>query len=304
MKIFRAILAFIILSSMGSTLLALDFLNDPFFKQLASELDSMFGEESAAPAKATKAAKPSSGTNASREKEASSKSDNTTQAVHDASKDLKTLFIENLTATKLPEKTPTSMFGSRAPAQKLVISARKKQAYNYYMNDFVKKIRFIERFVAGNPGRSFDHNFIVIFDEVVDFIDQIDASHHLINSKKLYLRNFFSPSMQKTREQIIAIIPKLDAMLQKLRPLLKKEESVDDDIARMQRAAGIPSSKASTHKKQPKERYSAPKPKKFSHSPKKNLRHKAKPTIKKDVPPPTFPASFAVEKLLKKGRLS
>jgi hypothetical protein len=317
MKIIHAILAFIILSIPSTRLLALDFLNDPFFKQLASELDTMFGtdddDKAPAPGKSAKPDFPGGLANHSvAVKPADANAAKAAGVTHDASKDLKTLFIENLAPAKAAEKNPTSMFGGGAAAkQKFIISARKKQAYNHFMNDLVKKMRFIERFVSGNPGRTFGHHFTASFDQAVDYIDQIDASNHLINSKKMYLRNFFSPSLQKTREQIVTLIPKLDAMLLKLRPLLNKEESVDDDIARMQRAAG-----ASSFSTTPKSRrvfIKPTKPKQHTPTPAqtKNLKGKSKPSLKKYTPskkhapppPPMLPADFELEKIMKKGSL-
>lgn len=218
---------------------AMDFLNDPFFKQLASELDSMFGttpadaDEQAVPAQTKFPASSPFGSKKSGIQD-SEKIDIQAKQIADAAKDLKTLFIENLEIGK----TPASNFGNTGQKQqKIVISKKRLQAYHLYMGDLVKKTRLIERIVASNPGRILGHRFLVSFDSIVDFIDKIEIVHQLVLSKKMYLRNFFGQPMQKTRQQIVALLPKIDATLRKLRPLLTKEENLDDDISRMQREA-------------------------------------------------------------------
>lgn len=220
---------------------AMDFLNDPFFKQLASELDSMFGTTPAGgdqtaphgptkfPATAPFGAKQPAF--ASAENEAS-----TTKVNHvaDAAKDLKTLFIENVE----PPKAGASNFGSAGQKQqKIIISKKRLQAYHFYMDDLVKKTRLIERIVSSNPSRIFGYRFLASFDGIVDSIDKIEIVHQLVLSKKMYLRNFFGQPIQKTRENIVALLPKIDTTLRKLRQLLNKEESLDDDIMRMQQEA-------------------------------------------------------------------
>lgn len=238
MKIFYTIIAFIILSIASTRLLALDFLDDPFFKQLASELDTMFAkaeDNAPQPAKNPAAAFPFG---ARPEFAASSNGAKDSKpevpTASEFSKDLKTLFIESL-GTQKPQGG--SSYGSQAKKQKIVISKKKNESYNYYMNGLVKKIRLIERITASNPGRVFGPPFLVGFDSVIDSIDQIDGSYHLVSSKKMYLRIFFGQHLQKIREQIVALHPKLDATLKKLRPLLHKEESLDDDISSLQREA-------------------------------------------------------------------
>ena len=238
MKILYTIMAFIILSIASTRLSALDFLDDPFFKQLASELDTMFAkaeDDAPQPAKKPAAATPfgarpefASSSNGAKD----SKPEAPTAS--DVSKDLKTLFIESL-GTQKPQGGPS--YGSQTKKQKIVISKKKNEAYNYYMDGLVKKIRLIERITASNPGRVFGPPCLVGFDSVIDSIDQIDASYHLVTSKKIYLRTFFGQPLQKMREQIVALHPKLDATLKKLRPLLHKEESLDDDISSLQREA-------------------------------------------------------------------
>ena len=247
MKSTYVVAFFAIVGITSTNLFTMDFLNDPFFKQLAGELDSMFGTGPAddAPLPAYAPAKPASpfggGFGAQKPSTPSpSKNDTATPTVPliaDAAKDLKTLFLENLELSK----APAGAFGSPAQKQtKIIISKKRTQAYNLYMGDLVKKSRLIERIVASNPARTFGYRFLVSFDEVVDFVDKIEIVHQLILSKKMYLRNFFGQPMQKTREQIVALLPKLDATLRKLRPLLNKEEALDDDITRMQREAKRP----------------------------------------------------------------
>ena len=247
MKIRHATLAFIILCASTSSVLTLDFLDDPFFKQLASELDAMFGtEEPAAPAKPAAPTAPrvergsfppvgpglkpsTSDLNGKKDEQ---------PLVPDSAKDMRTLFVENLGGAQA-SKPAAPTFGRPAPQKqaKVVISKERVKAYHYYMDDLVKKTRLIERCVASNPGRTFGHSFLVAFDALIVAIDQIEATHHLVLSKKMYLRAFFMPPLQKTREKIVTLQTKLDAALKKIRPLLSKEESLDDDIARLRQEA-------------------------------------------------------------------
>jgi hypothetical protein len=239
MKNFYTIMAYIILSIASTRLSAADFLDDPFFKQLASELDAMFGktdEDALLPGK--KPGAPTSPFSPRPEPLASLNSAKNSKPESlvgsDSSKDLKTLFIESLSA---PKPQSSSSYGIAAKKQKILISAKKKESYHYYMDSLVKKIRLIERITASNPGRVFSPSFLVWFDTVINSIDQIDAYNHLISSKKMYLRTFFGQPLQKTREQIIALQPKLDTILKKFNPLIHKEESLDEDISSLQREA-------------------------------------------------------------------
>lgn len=243
MKIAHTIMAFIIFCSTTTRLSTMDFLNDPFFKQLAAELDTMFGSEGDTPVPAT----PVPASRKMLDQQPPTDRNGTTPGgtkvppipvIPDSAKDLKTLFIENL-VTPPSKDAPTRTFGKPTATTVPVISKERKKAYHHYMDNFVKKIRLIERFVASNPGRAFGHTFLVAFDKVIDSLDQIEEAHYLVLSKKVYLRSFFGQPMQKTRELIVALQPKIDALLIKLRPLLTREESLDDDIARMQQEAGI-----------------------------------------------------------------
>lgn len=326
------VVAFFAIVGLTSThLCSMDFLNDPFFKQLAGELDSMFGttpDDGAQPAPYHAPGKPAAfgsgfGAKAPAATTASTKKDDATpvtSAVADAAKDLKTLFLENLEGPK----TKPGTFGAPAQKQtKIVISKKRMQAYNLYMGDLVKKSRLIERIVASNPARTFGHRFLVSFDGIIDFVDKIEIVHQLILSKKMYLRSFFGQPMQKTREQIVVLMPKIDATLRKLRPLLTKEESLDDDISRMQREAKQPvhSRKVGKSSKKALPKPTAhpsnklgralPQPKKFGwpattnkknlHTPKKPATHPLK-AVKKSVRPPrkeeTFPADFSLKKFM------
>lgn len=254
MKIRHATLAFIILCASTSSVLTLDFLDDPFFKQLASELDAMFGtEEPAAPAKPAAPAAPrvdrgsfppvgqkpgAADLNGKKDEQ---------PIIPDSAKDMRTLFIENLGGAQA-SKPAAPTFGRPTPQKqaKVVISKERLKAYHFYMGDLVKKARLIERCVASNPGRTFGHSFLVAFDALIDAIDQIETTHHLVLSKKMYLRAFFMPPLQKTREKIVTLHIKLDAALKKIRPLLSKEESLDDDIALLRKEA---TGKAKKHPK-------------------------------------------------------
>ncbi len=242
MKIALAILAFTIFCSTATRLSTLDFLNDPFFKQLAAELDTMFAAEdgptkpAAHPAKQKEVSQPSSKSDASLLSK---------PVVADSTKDLKTLFLETLGGEATKEPT-TKAFGKPAAAPTLPISKKRVKAYHHYMDTFVEKIRLIERCIASNPGRTFGPKFLVAFDKIIDSIDQIEETQHLLVSKKLYMRAFFSQPMQKTRELIVSLQPKLEATLHKLEPLLKKEEMLDGDIKRLHQEAG-PSRFAPTH---------------------------------------------------------
>lgn len=256
MKSTYVVVFFAIVGITSPHLYAMDFLNDPFFKQLAGELDSMFGTGpmDAAPAPAYAPAKPAPfGGGFGAKKPAAGPAQPAAsatpaeKAVADAAKDLKTLFLENLEGSK----PKAGAFGAPAPKQtKIVITKKRVEAYNHYMGDLVKKTRLVERIVASNPARTFGVNFLTAFDEVANVVDKIEIIHQLILSKKMYLRNFFGQPMQKTREQIVALMPKIDATLRTLRPLLTKEESLDDDISRMKQEASSPATpKASAGKK-------------------------------------------------------
>lgn len=241
MKIARVALTFIILFSFNSRLSTMDFLNDPFFQNLAKELDTMFADSGTdkepAPTKQT-AAKPAAGF-FDGERPGVAGAAAAEKTIPDSAKDLKTLFLENLPP---PKKEDTKSFGKTVES-KVIISTERMKAYNHYMDALVKKSRLLERCIASNPGRVFGHPFLVFFDKIIDSIDQIDESNSLVLSKKLYRQAFFSQPMQKTRELIVTTLPKLDGMLREIRPLLVLEESLEEDIAALQQAAAEKKSK-------------------------------------------------------------
>lgn len=251
------ILACIIVGLLGSSIHPLDFLNDPFFKQLAQELDTMFGADDA-----VKGAPPSSAGQRSTvpafssptttPKPAAKTSGDVapTQQTSDAGKDLKTLFIENAIISNPPTKGPHSTtpslpprFGQRAATPppvkgpKAIISKERLHAYHFYMDSLIKKTRLLERLVQSNPGRVFNPLFLHDFESTIRAIDKLEVLHHLMTSKKIYLRTFFGPAMQPTRKNIVALEPRIELLLKKLRPLIKKEESLDEDITKMRREA-------------------------------------------------------------------
>lgn len=240
-------LACTLLTIPSTTILPLDFLNDPFFQQLASELDAMFSEEpvheKTAPNPAPSPAFPPLKSSKAPETvaEGTKKLEEPKKDIHDSAKDLKTLFIEDLVAAKDANTSKNTK-----KAAKVVITKERMKAYHHYMDNLVKKGRFVERCVASNPGRTFGHHFLATFNEAISFIDQIETMHHLIISKKVYLRKFFGPNLQKTREQIVKVIGDLDTLLRKLRLIITKEEEQDDDIARMHKEASITSNEKAT----------------------------------------------------------
>ena len=289
MKIVHAIIACIMLNVISTQLLPFegldDLFNDPFFQSLAQQLDDIFEKEELEESAHKKKSPEKKPSNPRSQAEKVSKKTSSTQGketsptiVSEDSKDLKTLFIENIDEDK-KSKTKSSFKGKKTTSvEKVVISTKKMSAYKHYMNGLVKKTRMIEKITTGNPGRTFGHAFIADFYPVIAVVDQLEASHHLIVSKKMYPRIFFGQPLQKTREHIVNFLPKIDALLKKLRPILDKEESLENDISMLEKEA----KKATPQHLSKQEKIER---------------------TRKSTPPQVFPVEHQLSEFLKKGSL-
>ncbi|MBY0353465.1 hypothetical protein K2W90_03810 [Candidatus Babeliales bacterium] len=215
------------------------------FDKLAQDMERALSEKKSGPAQRPTWGQPF-GPRAMQKPELNKAKD--TSENQEEEKDNRTLFLESLIINKDPQAKPAE---DTAKVGTYVFSHAKREAFRFYMNQFVDLLKEVERKI--DSSENFSPEFKVIFSDFKTNIDEITVAHGIINDHKMYQRVFFLPQFEELRKKIVDACERLEQLNKRIVIDLAQEEATTKTENKLQELAQTPTTPLPSIKLEPQE---------------------------------------------------